>query len=179
MNLLKLKYIIVPVISYWATKVFFPTPEDQRNREERKKPKNIPPGIIKDPDPLEINSFPDRGGFSQPSSFLKKLRKLISENRYLLSGILSLCSVAVFDRYSTVLTEILKGSSPAITALPVPLVKKLLLGFETSNPRELLLVLKKGLTSSELSIDEKLKLKCLFYGFFKKLLEFDVRIFKS
>ena len=156
-----LVYIGTALSGYFLTKCFFPTPEDQMRREANKNPQKKDPEIIKDPEPVNPNLIDPgiRGGFSPlPYGLITRFIQMLSDNRYLLMGLVSLCGVAVADRYRLVWAEILVGASPALTGLPSPLIKQLLHGFAKPDVREMLSCLKQGLTSKELSIDEKLAL---------------------
>lgn len=155
---INIRWILYPVIgigSYFFAKRFLPTEEDRKERlDKRLKPPiedPLYPEIIKDPLHPDI-----RGGFLDPEKFFIKFFQ--NNAKYILIAVFSTAGIAIGDRWSTALNEIIKEASPAIAALPVPLAKRLLEGLGGLNSREILSVLKEGLMSKELTLDEKLSL---------------------
>ena len=152
-----LRYTIAGIVGYFGTKYFFPTKEDKEKREIKRLPKV--PGIIQDP----LNPVDIRGGFGPRDNFFEKF--FSNDRKYLLGAISAISLLMVGDRYKVVVGEILTEASPAIAALPVPLIKDLLNGLATLDAKELLKILRTGLTSNELSVEEKLSLvKKTFVG---------------
>ena len=150
------RIIIYPVFSiatYLCLKYFFPTEEDKAERERLK---NFPK-IIQDPVNVDPKNFLDlRGGFFKPKNFLAKIFE--NDSKYVLGAVTALCGLAVADRYRQVLAELLKTANPVFAALPVPLARRLLEGFAAIDPKTILSILKEGLLSNELTLEEKLNL---------------------
>lgn len=144
-------YPTIGILTYLISKSFFPTEAEKAERERLKNfPKIIQDPIHINPEPIDI-----RGGFQSKEFF----QKLFENNfKHIFMSVLAICGVAVGDRFRLVLTEIFKGASPAITALPLPFARRLLEGLYNLNPSEILGTLKQGLLSKELTLEEKLKL---------------------
>jgi hypothetical protein len=142
-------YPLIGVVGFYLTKYFFPTKEDS---EKPTKLKELEKDFKKD---LGIKDLPDlRGGFLIKDS----LSKIVETDnvKYVLGGVLAICSLAVTDRFQAVLKRLLEDASPVFVALPMPIARRLLEGFGGLDSHEILKVLKEGLVSNQLTVSEKL-----------------------
>lgn len=96
------------------------------------------------------------GGFTSVDDWFTKFTS--NKRKYVLGSVMTICAIAMTSRFQGALAEILRDALPAINALPVPLVKKLLLGMDKMSLKQIAGTLKTGLLSNELTTGEKLAL---------------------